>query len=53
MCSSDLDEYLDASLVARVNAHSLSAEHGRDESMQRTMHCIEETVTRLLRASIK
>ena len=48
-----IDEYLDASLVARVNAHSLSAEHGRDESMQRTMHCIEETVTRLLRASIK
>ena len=48
-----IDEYLDSSLVARVNAHSLSAEHGRDESMQRTMHCIEETLTRLLRASIK
>jgi glycerate 2-kinase len=49
----DIDEYLDASLVARVNAHSLTAEFGRDESMQRTMHCIEETVTRMLRASIK
>ena len=49
----DIDEYLDASLVARVNAHSLTAEFGRDESMQRTMHCIEETVTRILRASIK
>ena len=48
-----IDEYLDTSLVARVNAHSLSSEFGRDESMQRTMHCIEETVTRLLRASIK
>jgi glycerate kinase len=47
-----IDQYLDASLVKRVNAHSLSAEHGRDESMQRTMHCIEETVTRLLRATI-
>jgi len=49
----DIDEYLDASLVARVNAHSLTAEFGRDESMQRTMHCIEETVTRMLRASVK
>jgi len=49
----DIDEYLDASLIARVNAHSLTAEFGRDESMQRTMHCIEETVTRILRASIK
>ena len=49
----DIDEYLDASLVARVNAHSLTAEFGRDESMQRTMHCIEETVTRILRASLK
>ena len=48
-----IDEYLHPSLVARVNAHSLSAEHGRDKSMQRTMHFIEETVTRLLRASIK
>ena len=49
----DIDEYLDASLVARVNAHSLTAEFGRDESMQRTMHCIEETVARLLRAYVK
>ena len=49
----DIDEYLDASLVARVNAHSLTAEFGRDEAMQRTMHCIEEAVTRILRASIK
>jgi glycerate kinase len=49
----DIDEYLDASLVARVNAHSLTAEFGRDESMQRTMHFIEETATRLLRASIR
>ena len=49
----DIDEYLDASIVARVNAHSLTVEFGRDESMQRTMHCIEETVTRILRASIR
>ena len=45
-----VDEWLDASLVARVNARSLSAEFGRDESMQRTMHCIEETTTRYLRS---
>lgn len=45
-----IDEWLDESLVARVNARSLSAEFGRDESMQRTMHCIEETTTSYLRS---
>lgn len=35
--------------VASVNARSLSAEHGRDESMNQTMRCIEETVAGLLR----
>lgn len=45
-----VDEWLDESLVARVNARSLSAEFGRDESMQRTMHCIEETTARYLRS---
>lgn len=45
-----IDEWLDTTMVARVNAQSLSAEFGRDESMQRTMHCIEETTTRYLRS---
>ena len=45
-----IDEWLDTTTVARVNAQSLSAEFGRDESMQRTMHCIEETTTRYLRS---
>ena len=35
--------------VASVSARSLMAEHGRDESMNQTMRCIEETVTDLLR----
>lgn len=35
--------------VASVGARSLMAEHGRDESMNQTMRCIEETVTDLLR----
>lgn len=35
--------------VASVNARSLSAEHGRNESMNQTMRCIEETVAGLLR----
>ena len=43
-----IDEWLDTTMVARVNAQSLSAEFGRDESMQRTMHCIEEMTTRYL-----
>lgn len=45
-----IDEWLDTTMIARVNAQSLSAEFGRDESMQRTMHCIEETTTRYLRS---
>ena len=45
----DIDEYLDAALVERAGAHSLTAAFGREESMQRTMHCIEEMATRLLR----
>lgn len=35
--------------VASVGARSLAAEHGRDESMNQTMRCLEETVTDLLR----
>jgi glycerate kinase len=35
--------------VASVSARSLTAEHGRDESTNQTMRCIEETVTDLLR----
>jgi hypothetical protein len=45
----DIDPSLDPSLVRDVNAHSLTVLHGRDESMQRTMKCLEETVTELLR----
>jgi hypothetical protein len=45
----DIDPSLDPSLVRDVNAHSLTALNGRDESMQRTMKCLVETVTELLR----
>ena len=35
--------------VASVDARSLTADHGTDESMNQTMKCLEETVTGLLR----
>lgn len=35
--------------VASVDARSLTAEYGNDESMNQTMKCLEETVTGLLR----
>ena len=45
----DIDPDTEPDDVASVSARSLSAEHGRDASMQQTMRCLEETVTRLLR----
>ena len=46
----DIDAGLDASLIARARAESLAREHGMDAATQRTMQCIEQTVTRMLRA---
>lgn len=46
----DIDAGLDTSLVGRAHAESLAREHGLDAATQRTMQCIEQTVTRMLRA---
>lgn len=45
----EIDPDTEPNDVASVGARSLAAEHGRDESMNQTMRCIEETVTDLLR----
>ncbi len=45
----DIDPDTEPGDIASVNARSLTAEHGRDESINQTMRCIEETVTGLLR----
>ena len=45
----EIDPDTEPNDVASVSARSLAAEHGRDESMNQTMRCIEETVTDLLR----
>ena len=45
----EIDPDTEPNDVASVGARSLAAEHGRDESMNQTMRCIEETVTGLLR----
>ncbi len=45
----EIDPDTEPNDVASVGARSLAAEHGRDESMQQTMRCLEETVTGLLR----
>ena len=45
-----IDPSLDPSLVHRVDAHSLVERYGEDMSVQRTVHCIEELATEMLRA---
>lgn len=45
----EIDPDTEPNDLASVGARSLMAEHGRDESMNQTMRCIEETVTDLLR----
>lgn len=45
----DIDPDTEPNDVASVGARSLAAEHGKDESMNQTMRCLEETVTGLLR----
>lgn len=47
-----IDPDLDASLVRGVDAHSLVARFGEETAMSRTMQCIEELATELLRAQV-
>ncbi|MFM9133406.1 MAG: glycerate kinase [Actinomycetota bacterium] len=44
-----IDPDTDPEDITSVDARSLTADHGMDESMNQTMKCLEETVTGLLR----